>query len=190
MCLVPKGTTFSGYICQKNGLMQGLNLFGGLKKTFCNEIPCTSYKSLATTELLSSSGNVKAGQNLPEAREGHGMLVINKKLIIIGGETNSWTNSVLVYNTEDLTRYVSRVVEYHKNFFSITCSSHDFTNLFHNIFLCFKQLLFTFTVHKNKETKSFSLKKSGRFVDSWNYLMSRSQYFDNIFRELQKYAKI
>ena len=114
--------------------MQGLNLFSGLKKN-CNEIPCTSDKELATTELLSSSGNVKAGLNLPETRYGHGMLVINKKLIIFGGWTNDKvTNSVLVYNTDDLTRYVSRVVEYHKNFFPITCSSHDFTNLFHKIF--------------------------------------------------------
>ena len=127
---------------------------------FCNEIPCTNSKELATTELLSSSGNVKAGPNLPETRSYHGMLVINKKVLIIGGVTNDvYSNSVLVYNTDDLTRYVSRVVEYHKKSFPITCSSHDFTNLFHKNFLCFKQLLFTFTVHKNKETKSFSLQK-------------------------------
>ena len=114
--------------------MQGLNLFSGLKKN-CNEIPCTSDKELATTELLSSSGNVKAGPNLPETRYGHGMLVINKKVLIIGGFTNGFTNSVLVYNTDDLKQYVSRVVEYRKNFFPITCSSHDFTNLFHKISL-------------------------------------------------------
>ena len=66
---------------------------------------------LATTELLSSSGNVKAGPNLPETRRGHGMLVINKKLMIIGGLANDqMSTSVLVYNTDDFTRYVSRVV--------------------------------------------------------------------------------
>ena len=139
--------------------MQGLNLFSGLKKkTFCNEIPCTSNKELATTELLSSSGNVKAGQNLPETRYAHGMLVINKKVLIIGGFTNGFTNSVLVYNTDDLTRYVSRVVEYHKNFFPIMCSSHDFTNLFHKIFSvlssCYLHLQY---IRIRKQ--SFSLKK-------------------------------
>ena len=108
------------------------------------------------------------------------MLVINKKVLIIGGRTNAWTNSVLVYNTEDLTWYVSRVVEYHKKSFPITCSSHDFTNLFHKIFLCFKQLLFTFTVHKIKETKYFSLKKSGRFVKLSDEPVT---IFDNIFDE-------
>ena len=100
---------------RKKGLMQGLNLFSGFKKNkFCNEIPCSSYNELATTELLSSSGNVKAGPNLPETRWGHGMLVINKKVLIIGGWTNGGTNSVLVYNTDDLTRYVYRVEEYQK----------------------------------------------------------------------------
>ena len=115
--------------------MQGLNLFSGLKKDILQwDTLYYSGYGLATTELLSSSGNVKAGQNLPETRAGHGMLVINKKLIIVGGFTNDYTKSVLVYNTDDLTRYVSRVVEYHKNFFPILCSSHDFTNLFHKIF--------------------------------------------------------
>ena len=65
------------------------------------------------------------------------MLVINKKLIIVGGFTNDYTKSVLVYNTDDLTRYVSRVVEYHKNSFPIT---YDFTHFFHKMLSVLKAI--------------------------------------------------
>ena len=63
-------------------------------------------KGLATTELLSSSGNVKAGPNLHETRMDHGILVIDKHVMVIGGFTNGQhTDSVLIYNTDDFTRH-------------------------------------------------------------------------------------
>ena len=44
---------------------------------------------LKSTELVSSSGSVTSGTNLPEKRGGHCMVVINNHVMVIGGSSSS-----------------------------------------------------------------------------------------------------
>ena len=63
---------------------------------------------LKSTELVSSSGSVTSGTNLPEVRLNHCMIVINNHVMVIGGYqdwrvTSDFGRSVVIFDSEDFS---------------------------------------------------------------------------------------
>ena len=57
---------------------------------------------MKSTELLSSSGSVIAGRDLPEARRSHCMLAINNHVLVIGGVSSSDIGrSVIIFDSSN-----------------------------------------------------------------------------------------
>ena len=62
----------------------------------------SSGHTMKSTELLSSSGSVIAGRDLPEARRSHCMLVINNHVLVIGGVSSSDIGrSVIIFDSSN-----------------------------------------------------------------------------------------
>ena len=57
----------------------------------------SSEHSLKSTELVSSSGSVTSGTNMPKNRIGHCMIVINNHAMVIGGTPASVGREVLIF---------------------------------------------------------------------------------------------